>query len=153
MLLYLKRLRASGASPTDAALRGRCGVLSGALGIALNIILFAAKLTAALLSGSVAVIADAFNNLGDAGSSVVAMIGIKLSGKKPDPEHPFGHGRLEYLGALGVGVLILLMALELVRTAVGAIASPVMPEYSMVAAAVLLGSIACKAWLYFYWRR
>ena len=150
MLLYLKRLRASGASPTDAALRGRCGVLSGALGIALNIILFAAKLTAALLSGSVAVIADAFNNLGDAGSSVVAMIGFKLSGKKPDPEHPFGHGRVEYITGFVVSIAIILMGFELALSSFKSIGSQEAPEQGTATILILIGSVLVKLYMALY---
>ena len=150
MLLYLKRLRASGASPTDAALRGRCGVLSGALGIALNIILFAAKLTAALLSGSVAVIADAFNNLGDAGSSVVAMIGFKLSGKKPDLEHPFGHGRVEYITGFVVSIAIILMGFELALSSFKSIGSQEAPEQGMATILILIGSVLVKLYMALY---
>ena len=84
---------------SDAAVRRAYGVLCGAVGIAINLLLFALKLFAGTLAGSVAVTADAFNNLSDAGASIVTLLGFRLAGQKPDPEHPFGHGRLEYLGS------------------------------------------------------
>ena len=104
---------------SDPGVRQAYGVLCGAVGIALNLLLFAGKWLAGILSGSIAVTADAFNNLSDAGSSVITLIGFKLSGQKPDPEHPFGHGRMEYISGLFVSVAILIMAFELVKTSVG----------------------------------
>ena len=80
----------------DPAVRQAYGILCGALGIALNLLLFAGKFIAGLLSGSIAITADAFNNLSDAGSSVITLIGFRMAGQKPDPGHPFGHGRIEY---------------------------------------------------------
>ena len=88
------------------------GVLSGAVGIGLNIFLFFGKWIAGMLSGSIAITADAFNNLSDAGSSIITLIGFRLSGQAPDPEHPFGHGRMEYISGLLVSVAILVMGFE-----------------------------------------
>ena len=88
--------------------RQRAGTLSGAVGIVLNLLLFALKLTAGLLSGSIAILADAFNNLSDAGSSLVTLAAFRMAGRKPDADHPFGHGRLEYIAGLVVSLLILL---------------------------------------------
>ena len=93
------------------------GVLCGAVGIAINLLLFALKLLAGTLAGSVAITADAFNNLSDAGASIVTLLGFRLAGQKPDPEHPFGHGRLEYISGLIVSIVILLMGFELLRDA------------------------------------
>ena len=90
------------------------GMLCGAVGIALNIFLFIGKWLAGILSGSIAITADAFNNLSDAGSSVITLVGFKLSGQKPDTEHPFGHGRMEYISGLLVSVAILIMGFELI---------------------------------------
>ena len=84
------------------------GVLCGIVGICLNVLLFAGKFLAGTLSGSIAITADAFNNLSDAGSSFVTLVGFQLAGQKPDSEHPFGHGRMEYVSGLAVSVLILL---------------------------------------------
>ena len=105
---------------SDAAVRRAYGVLCGAVGIVINLLLFALKLFAGTLAGSVAVTADAFNNLSDAGASIVTLLGFRLAGQKPDPEHPFGHGRLEYISGLIVSIVILLMGFELLRDAVAA---------------------------------
>lgn len=91
------------------------GVVSGALGIALNVLLFTGKFFAGLISHSIAITADAFNNLSDAGASFITLAGFKLSSQKPDTDHPFGHGRFEYLSGLFVAVIILLMGLELLK--------------------------------------
>lgn len=84
------------------AVRQAYGVLCGGVGIALNLVLFLGKWIAGMISGSIAITADAFNNLSDAGSSIITLVGFKLSGQKPDPEHPFGHGRMEYISGLFV---------------------------------------------------
>ena len=101
----------------DTAVRTAYGKLAGGVGIAANVVLFLFKLIAGLLSGSVAIIADAFNNLSDAGSSIVTLIGFRLSGAPADAEHPFGHGRVEYLSALTVAALIMLAGFELAGSA------------------------------------
>lgn len=103
---------------TDPRVRRAYGQLCGFVGIGLNILLFAGKFFAGTFSGSVAITADAFNNLSDAGSSVVTLLGFRLAGKKPDPQHPFGHGRLEYVSGLIVAGLILLMGVELAKSSV-----------------------------------
>ena len=100
----------------DAKVRRAYGQLCGFVGIALNVLLFAGKFFAGTLSGSIAITADAFNNLSDAGSSVVTLLGFRLAGRKPDPEHPFGHGRMEYISGLVVSALILLMGVELAKS-------------------------------------
>lgn len=130
--------------------RSAYGMLCGAVGIVLNLILFAGKFFAGLISNSVAITADAFNNLSDAGSSVVTMIGFKLAGQKPDPEHPFGHGRIEYLSGLVVAMAILLMGYELLTSSVDKILHPQAVEFSMVSAVILVASIAVKFYMSFY---
>ena len=134
----------------DGAVRRAWGALCGFAGIALNLLLFAGKLAAGALSGSIAVTADAFNNLSDAGSSVVTLLGFRLAGKKPDSDHPFGHGRMEYVSGLVVAGLILLMGAELAKTSVGKIAHPEAVTFSWLAAAILLVSIAVKLYMYMY---
>ena len=134
----------------DSAVRRAWGALCGFVGIALNLLLFAGKLAAGALSGSIAVTADAFNNLSDAGSSVVTLLGFRLAGKKPDSDHPFGHGRMEYVSGLVVAGLILLMGAELVKTSVDKIAHPEAVTFSWLAAAILLVSIAVKLYMYMY---
>ena len=99
----------------DGAVRRAYGTLCGAVGIGLNVLLFIGKFCAGRLSGSIAVTADAFNNLSDAGSAAVTLLGFRLAGKKPDPDHPFGHGRIEYISGLVVAGLILLMGVELAK--------------------------------------
>ena len=106
------------------------GVLCGSVGIGLNILLFAGKFLAGLISGSIAITADAFNNLSDAGSSLITLVGFQMAGQKPDPHHPFGHGRIEYLSGLFVSAAILIMAFELVRTSFDKIIHPEPVEFS-----------------------
>ncbi len=131
----------------DPAVRGAYGKLAGITGIAANVLLFFGKVLAGLLSGSVAMIADAFNNLSDAGSSVVTLVGFRLSSAPPDKEHPFGHGRMEYLSALTVAALIMMAGVELAMSAVDKILHPEVSEFSWVAAVILFVSIIVKAWM------
>ena len=126
------------------------GVLCGAVGIAINLLLFALKLLAGTLAGSVAITADAFNNLSDAGASIVTLLGFRLAGHKPDTEHPFGHGRIEYISGLIVSLVILLMGFELLRDAVDAILHPEAVECSALTVTILLISICAKCYMYCY---
>ncbi len=132
------------------AVRQAYGMLCGIVGICLNVVLFALKFFAGTISGSIAITADAFNNLSDAGASVVTLLGFKLAGKKPDPDHPFGHGRIEYLSGLAVSMVILLMGFELLRDAVDKILHPEAVEFSILAVVILLASICGKCYMYFY---
>ena len=141
------------AHPTEPHVRRAYGILCSVMGIALNIILFAGKYIAGLLSGSIAITADAFNNLSDAGSSLMTLIGFHFGGKKPDPEHPFGHGRIEYISGLAVAALIILMGVELVKSSIEKILHPVAVEGSVLIVAILLVSIAVKGYMFFYNRR
>ena len=134
----------------DAAVRRAYGMLCGAVGIAINLLLFALKLLAGTLAGSVAITADAFNNLSDAGASIVTLLGFRLAGQKPDTEHPFGHGRIEYISGLIVSLVILLMGFELLRDAVGAILHPEAVECSALTVTILLVSICAKFYMYCY---
>lgn len=126
------------------------GTLCGAMGIVLNIILFAIKYFAGIISGSIAVTADAFNNLSDAGSSVITLVGIRMASKKPDRDHPFGHGRMEYLSGLAVSVIIILVGVELFRSSVDKIMNPSEVDTSIVAIVILVISIAVKCYMFFY---
>ena len=128
----------------DRAVRQRCGVLSGVVGIALNLLLFAGKLVAGLLAGAISVTADAFNNLSDAASSVVTLVGFRLAGQKADAEHPFGHGRIEYLAGLVVSLLILLVGVELGKSSIQKILHPEETRLSVLTAVILLVSVAVK---------
>ena len=135
---------------TDAKVREAYGVLCGGMGIALNILLFLGKFLAGTISGSIAITADAFNNLSDAGSSFITLIGFKLGSQKPDPEHPFGHGRMEYLSGLAVAVLIIVMAVELFKSSFDKILHPEVLECSAVIVLILLASIAVKIYMAIY---
>ncbi len=134
----------------DPATRRAYGVLCGAIGILLNILLFAGKFIAGSLAKSVAVTADAFNNLADAGSSVITMIGFRLAGQKPDKEHPFGHGRFEYIAGLLVSAAIILMGVELLKTSVEKIIAPQAVEFSVLTAVILVFSVAVKIYMAVY---
>lgn len=107
MISFLARFFCKPEGRTPSQLRTAYGILCGAVGIGLNLLLFAGKFFAGTLSGSIAITADAFNNLSDAGSSVVTLLGFRIAAKMPDPDHPFGHGRAEYLSGLAVSMLIL----------------------------------------------
>ena len=135
---------------TAPEVRRAYGVLCGAVGIAINLLLFALKLLAGTLAGSVAITADAFNNLSDAGASIVTLLGFRLAGQKPDTEHPFGHGRIEYISGLIVSLVILLMGFELLRDAVGAILHPEAVECSALTVSILLISICATCYMYCY---
>ena len=132
------------------AVRQAYGVLSGAVGIGLNILLFLGKWIAGTLSGSIAITADAFNNLSDAGSSIITLIGFRLSGQAPDPEHPFGHGRMEYISGLLVSVAILVMGFELIWSSLGKLRDPEPIESSALVLGILLASILVKVYMFYY---
>lgn len=134
----------------DSRVRGAYGKLAGIAGIVANVLLFVGKLLAGVLSGSVAIIADAFNNLSDAGSSIVTLVGFRLSSAPPDKEHPFGHGRMEYLSALTVAALIMMAGVELATSAVDKILHPAVTEFSWVAIVILIASILVKAWMAYF---
>lgn len=134
----------------SSAVRQAYGVLSGAVGIGLNILLFLGKWIAGTLSGSIAITADAFNNLSDAGSSIITLIGFRLSGQAPDPEHPFGHGRMEYISGLLVSVAILVMGFELIWSSFGKLRDPEPIESSALVLGILLASILVKVYMFYY---
>ena len=133
----------------EPSVRQAYGVLSGAVGIGLNILLFFGKWLAGTISGSIAIIADAFNNLSDAGSSIITLIGFRLSGQEPDPEHPFGHGRMEYISGLLVSVAILVMGFELIGSSIGKLRSPEPIESSALVFGILIASILVKLYMFF----
>ena len=130
--------------------RSAYGTLCGAVGIALNLVLFAFKFLAGLLSGSIAITADAMNNLSDAGSSLVTLLGFRLAGQKPDPHHPFGHGRIEYLSGLAVAMFILFMGFELGKSSLGKILHPSAVVSSPLVVLILCVSIAVKLYMWYY---
>ena len=135
---------------TDGETRTAYGYLCGGLGIFFNLVLFGGKFLAGSLSGSVAVTADAFNNLSDAGSSLISLIGFRLAAQKPDPDHPFGHGRFEYIASLIISIIIIVMGFELGRDSVLKIITPEPVEYGTLTFAILGVSIAVKLYMFFY---
>ncbi len=130
--------------------RSAYGYLCGTVGIVINIILFAGKFAAGFISGSMAVMADAFNNLSDAGSSVISLIGFRLASQKPDPHHPFGHGRFEYISSLIISVIIITMGFSLARDSLGKIINPEEVKYTTLTFAVLGVSILAKLYMFLY---
>lgn len=137
----------------DDCNREKCGTLGSFVGIFSNLLLFLIKLLAGIISGSVAIIADAFNNLSDMGSSVVTLLGFKIASKPADPEHPFGHGRMEYLSAATVSVLIIIVGIELISSSGEKIASPVLPDVKLLSIAILIVSILIKFWMSIFNRK
>lgn len=123
---------------------------AGVLGILCNLFLFALKLVIGMLAGSVAITSDAFNNLSDAGSSLVAAISARLAGQKPDAEHPWGHGRLEYIASLIVSFLILFVGVELLRSSFSGLFSAAAPTFSPIALILLGASVLVKLWMWSY---
>ena len=137
----------------DPAVRERYGVLSGGVGIFLNLLLSLGKFFAGVVTGSIAVTADAFNNLSDAGSSVVTLVGFKLAGQKADDGHPFGHGRIEYLAGLLVSLLILMVGVELGKTSIEKIVQPEEVAFSILSVGILVCSILIKLWMSLFNRK
>ena len=131
-------------------IRSVTGYVCGAVGIFLNIVLFCAKLAVGMLTGSISITADAFNNLSDAGSSAMTLFGFLWAGKRADAEHPFGHGRIEYLSGILISVLIILVGGELFLSSVKKIFSPEESTFSVYVLIVLLCSILVKLYMYFY---
>ena len=129
---------------TDIEKRNKYGMLCGIVGIFLNLILFAGKLFAGMLSGAISITADAFNNLSDAGSSIITIAGFKMAAQRADEEHPYGHARMEYVATLAVAAIILIMGFELFRDSFGKIIKPQDIEFSWLIVAILLASIAVK---------
>lgn len=134
----------------DARVRRAYGTLCGVYGILLNILLFAGKYFAGMISGSVAITADAFNNLSDAGSSVITLIGFRLSGKRADPTHPFGHGRIEYVAGLIVSMIVIVMGAELLKSSAEAIFAPESVAFSALTAGILAFSVLVKGYMWGY---
>lgn len=130
--------------------RNRLGTLCGVLGIALNVLLFAIKLFAGTIAGSIAVTADAFNNLTDAASSVITIVGFRLAGQKPDPHHPFGHGRMEHITGLAISAIILLTGYELLTSSIDVVRNPQSVAFSALPAAILVISVLTKGYMYAY---
>ena len=131
----------------DPAVRERYGVLAGAVGILLNLLLFAGKLLAGIVTGAISVTADAFNNLSDAASSVIGFVGVKMAEKPADREHPFGHGRIEYIAALIVSFLVIEVGFTFLKNALAKIRTPEDLSFNLISMGILLASVAVKLWL------
>lgn len=150
MTKLLCRLFIRGGDACDARTRASYGTLSGVTGIVLNLLLFSFKFTVGFLTASLAIQADAFNNLTDAGSSIVSLVSFRMASKPADRDHPFGHARIEYLASVLVACLILLIGFELLTASIGGIISPVLPVFHLVAVIVLSVSVLCKLWLFLF---
>ncbi len=137
----------------ERGVRTSYGVLAGCLGIVLNLLLFALKLPLGLYMGSIAVLSDAFNNISDMGSSLIGVIGAKMAGRGPDRSHPFGHGRIEYISALAVAMIILLVGFELLKESVDKFFHPEPVALNAVLLTLLALSILVKLWMFLYNRR
>ncbi|MDO4616020.1 MAG: cation diffusion facilitator family transporter [Lachnospiraceae bacterium] len=137
----------------DQTVRTAYGVLTSTVGILCNLFLFLLKLSAGLVMGSLAVIADGFNNLSDAASSIISLIGVKMAQKPADKEHPFGHGRLEYIAAMIVAFIVVEVGLTLFRSSVGKIRNPEELKFSWIPFVFLVVSVFIKLWMGFYNRR
>lgn len=131
----------------SSAVRTAYGQLAGIVGIICNVLLFAGKFAVGTLFGSIAITADAMNNLSDASSNVISLLGFRLGAIKPDEHHPYGHARFEYLASLAVSVMILSIGLDLLKESVGKILHPAAVAFSWLSVAVLVASILVKFWL------
>ncbi|MEG0457363.1 MAG: cation diffusion facilitator family transporter, partial [Oscillospiraceae bacterium] len=134
----------------NSYVRENYGVFAGIIGIICNVILFSGKFFAGIITGAISITADAFNNLSDAGSSIVTLVGFKIAGKPADKDHPFGHGRIEYVAGLFVSLLILLMGFELGKSSIEKIINPEIVEFSLISIVILSFSIVLKCWMYFF---
>lgn len=137
----------------NAKVRTSYGVMASMVGIFCNMLLFAGKFTVGLVLHSVSVLADAFNNLSDAASSVIGFVGVKMASKPADQDHPFGHGRIEYIAALIVSFLVIEVGLSFLKTAVGKIREPEELAFSAISVMVLLASIGVKLWMAYFNRK
>ena len=148
--LLLKRLVKSGEQAESAEVRERCGKWSGLVGIFCNVLLSALKFVIGTITHSIAITADAFNNLSDVASSVVTLAGFKMAYKPADKEHPFGHGRFEYISGFTVSIIILLLGLELIKSSVEKIIHPEEIVFSVPALCILVFSILLKLGMCFF---
>ncbi len=139
--------------PEHPSYRTKCGNLAGTVGILCNLVLFALKLAVGLLTASISIMADAMNNLSDMGSSVVTILGFRLAAKPADPDHPYGHGRYEYISAFIVSGLIILVGVELLKSSVDKLIHPTPLAFTWGSVIVLSGTILIKFWMFLFNRR
>lgn len=147
---FILQLCLRGEDPQSPAARRRCGTISGGMGILLNLLLAGSKLLAGLLTASVAMTADGLNNLSDAATSVVTLVGFQLAGQEADADHPFGHGRMEYIAGLIVSLAILLMGVEVGRSALSALFHGSDTQFSPLAVGILCAAILVKFWMFWF---
>ena len=143
----VKRFVKNSENVSDVKVRESYANLAGIIGIITNSLLFLIKLSVGLLSNSVSILADAFNNLSDAASSIITIIGFKMANKPADAEHPFGHGRIEYITAMIVSFMVMLVGLQFVKTSFQKIVNPTPVTFEMIPFLLLLISIGFKFWL------
>ena len=134
----------------DKKVRERYCVLAGVLGIICNIVLFAVKVIIGSLMNSISILSDAFNNLSDMGSSIISILGAKMSNRRPDREHPFGHGRMEYIASFVVSCIILVVGFELFRSSIDKIIHPEPVRFSVILIVILTLSMLVKIWMFYY---
>ena len=151
--LLIKLFIKNSENTASPAVRKRYGFLAGIVGIICNLVLFALKLFVGIISGSVSIAADAFNNLSDMGSSVISMLGFRMALKPADPDHPYGHGRFEYISALIVSGLIIIMGFELIKSSVEKLINGGTVSFSAVSVVILSVSILIKLWLFLFNRK
>lgn len=132
----------------DLKVRKKIGTLSGLVGIVLNLILFAGKLAVAIFSSSIAAMADAFNNLSDAGSSIITLFCFKIASNPADKDHPFGHGRIEYVSSLIVSIAIIITGLGFVKSSIEKIFNPENLEFDIISLSILVVSVLLKLWMW-----
>lgn len=137
----------------DRNVRERYGMLSSITGVIVNILLSVFKLIIGVIASSMSIISDALNNISDAGSSIVTMLGFKMSQKKVDADHPWGHGRMEYISAFIVDILIILVGFELLQSSVDKIINPELPSISNVTIILLVVAILVKLWLFVFYKK
>ena len=137
----------------EPKVRTKYGTLSSLTGIVVNFILSITKVVIGIISNSMSIISDGLNNITDAGSSVITMIGFKMSQKKVDDDHPWGHGRMEYIAAFIVDMLIVLVGIELFKSSIDKIINPVMPDISTITITILVIAIIAKLWLFFFYKK
>jgi len=134
----------------DKNVREKYGIFSGILGIVCNLFLFGLKLTIGFIMNSIAIISDAFNNLSDMASSFITIVGAKMSNMRPDREHPYGHGRIEYISTMIVAFIIVLVGFELLKTSISKVINPEILQFSWSLLIILTSSILIKVWMYSY---
>ena len=150
MIAALTRFCLGGGDPRSPDTRRRCGTIAGGVGVMVNALLCLGKIGGGLLTSSVAMVADGVNNLSDAATSVVTLVGFRLAGQEADADHPFGHGRIEYVTGLVVALAILLMGIEVGRSALEALLEPTAVQATPLSLAILLAAMAAKLWLFFF---